>query len=242
MPNAMWAARALWSYKQLGGSGGAVFHGNTSSGHDAEAPWQTGLLAGEPVGATLTGTGPIDWMDDGTTDGLADMAGNVWEFVAGARVSAGEIQIVDELADLAPGGTLDALPWQAIAASDGSLVAPGTAGTLHYYDNAGTITVGTSAPAADLSGSFPAIAVDSSSVGTDAENRLKQLCLAPVDAGQLGGFSMPASGVAYLCRGGSYKTGSAGAGLFAMRFVPADIPAISAAEVLEDVGTRFAYV
>lgn len=285
MPNAMWAARALWTYKQAGSS----YQGNYASGKDPSSPWQHGVLApgaenaAVTAGATLTGTGPLEWMDDGTPNGLADMAGNVWEFVAGARVVDGEIQVVDGLADLAPGGALDALPWSAIA-PDGSFVAPGSPSTLHYGGNGASITIGTAAPSGALLGQFQAISIGAG-VSTSAANLLKQLCLAPVDvdAGQSGGFSMPATGTAYLCRGGSYKTGnvdsasaesagsaagavasaaviasggtteaagsaysaafaltssavfgSAGAGLFAMRFV-ADGDDVS------DVGTRLAY-
>lgn len=140
LTNAEWVALALWTWKSRGAADDPV-RGNTRYGRSHEAPWETGVRAdgGAPGSTsgyprTLTGSGPLSWRHDGTAWGIADLVGNIREWVAGVRLQNGEIQILPDndaalaSADLSATST----QWQAIRASDGALVAPGTAGTLKY--------------------------------------------------------------------------------------------------------------
>ncbi len=134
MTNAEWAAVALWCKKN-----GYMPNGNNYYGKDAsEAGLPQRALAALRDGNgtilhTATGSGPASWYHDNTSAGIADLNGNVWEWLGGLRLSDGEIQIlpnndaVDWNNPLTPTSTL----WRAIM-PDGSLVAPGTAGTFRW--------------------------------------------------------------------------------------------------------------
>lgn len=147
MTNAEWAAVALLTWKSRGAQDDPV-RGNTQWGRSHEAQWEAGTresgdAPGEDTeaqgrsGRTLTGSGPATWRHDGTPAGIADLVGNVWEWVAGLRLVNGEIQIIPDndaalpTADLSPTST----QWRAIRASDGALVVPGTSETLKYDIN-----------------------------------------------------------------------------------------------------------
>lgn len=141
---AMNAARALWLWKEFGAH---EYLGNTQYGRSHTKPWQTGTLnyvdmaPGDTAAwnankhsYTKTGSGPVEWHDDGTPFGRADFVGNVWEWEAGMRLNNGEIQIIqnnDALLATCDMGASSAA-WKAILASNGSLAAPGASGTLKY--------------------------------------------------------------------------------------------------------------
>ena len=139
--NQLWVARILWVQKHKGDEN-RIWHGNTNYGRDyydkkdtgtfvtatTELPGDTSIS--DPV--TLTGSGPLTWYDDESSWGVADAAGNVLGWFSGVRIVAGgEIQIIPSesvLLHTADFGANSSL-WKAIL-PDGSLVTPGTVGTI----------------------------------------------------------------------------------------------------------------
>jgi len=136
MTHAEYSAIALWCLKN-----GFQPRGNTQYGRSHEATFETarrrdGGTPGDTNGTarTLTGSGPASWRHDNTPNGIADLCGNLWEWSPGLRLFDGEIQIItnNDAALHSTDMARDSSAWRAIKASDGSLVAPGTAGTLKY--------------------------------------------------------------------------------------------------------------
>jgi hypothetical protein len=128
--NAMYAAIQLWCR-----ANGFMPRGNNNYGSDHAHAWEKGTPANYDsngkVNLTLTGSGPVSWNHNNDLSGICDLNGNAWEWAAGMRIVDGEIQIIQHndaalaTADLSSASSL----WKAIAA-DGSLVAPGTVGTI----------------------------------------------------------------------------------------------------------------
>ncbi len=137
-PYALWSAIALWCRKN-----GTMPRGNNYWGKDTNAPHEKGVpCAFESASATshpgeptrcLTGSGPASWYHNWMPDGIADLNGNVWEWCTGMRLMNGEIQIIPYANCMAPDASLSSTStlWKAIKA-DGSLVEPGTTGTLKW--------------------------------------------------------------------------------------------------------------
>ncbi len=93
MTNWEWAAIALWCLKN-----GFQPRGNTNYGRSHEATYETGtrqdgLAPGLTSGAarTLTGSGPASWRHNNTFTGIADLVGNVSEWVDGLKLVDGKI-------------------------------------------------------------------------------------------------------------------------------------------------------
>ena len=88
-----WAAIALWSF-----ANGTEPRGNTDYGRSHENTIETavrvdGKAPGDRsgTGATKTGTGPLAWSHDGTSLGVADLVGNVEEWIDQMSLIDGQI-------------------------------------------------------------------------------------------------------------------------------------------------------
>lgn len=142
MTNAEWAGIALWCKKN-----GFMPRGNNNYGADHSAAHEKGVETHKSdatrTGRVATGSGPASWAHDNTNNGIFDMNGNVNEWVGGLRLNNGEIQVIpnNNAARIVDQTAASAL-WKAML-PDGSLVAPGTAGTLKL-DYTGAPAAGTS--------------------------------------------------------------------------------------------------
>ena len=143
MSNLDWAAVALWCMAY-----GNQPYGNTYYGLAHDKRFLTGirqdkLAAGtaSETARTLTGTGGAHWNHNGLDCGIADMVGNVWEWVSGMKMVDGRVLlatengVTDESSYIDTGFDLPASrTWSAVdneGASElvkQSLIAPATAG------------------------------------------------------------------------------------------------------------------
>jgi len=233
MTNAEWAAAALLAKLQ-----GTMPRGNNNYGQDHLIAAEKGIPSYyyPSIGRTYTGTGPRSWSHDGSLFGIYDLNGNVAEWVGGLRLNNGEIQILadNNAADNTKDQAAGSAEWKAILATDGSLVAPGTAGTLKY-DN--TVAGNSTASSNDVGGNpqintvvanqmhVPGGQVDygysvctfeslTAAGGVTVPNIAKLLGLAPIDASHGGDYLYVrnyAERVPY--RGGFWSFGSI-AGVF----------------------------
>ncbi|GHU69717.1 hypothetical protein FACS1894184_14170 [Clostridia bacterium] len=131
MSNAEWAAIALWCRKN-----NCQPHGNNNYGSAYNFPLEKGITTTtDGDGRTLreaTGSGPVTWSHNAQQSGIWDLNGNVWEWVSGYRTLAGEIQIIpDNNSATATNETASSTLWKGIL-QNGTLVAPGTTGTLKW--------------------------------------------------------------------------------------------------------------
>ena len=180
--------------------------GNTNYGKSHSHTYEVG--AKDSTGRTATGSGPVTWNHDGTPGGICDFVGNVWKRLSGSRIVNGEIQIMEGNAPALQVSHADAsTAWKAIK-PDGSLVAPGTSGTLRFNasGNIGTAVVTTGAS----SKAFSAIAAADSITLPEI---IRELLLAPVEGvANVGNFWWNLEGERVPFRGGCYHdTSNAGA-------------------------------
>ncbi|MCD8216676.1 MAG: hypothetical protein LUD01_01290 [Clostridiales bacterium] len=130
-PFSLWSTVALWCKKN-----GFQPHGNNNYGRDVTYTWEKGVPSyynsDGTVARCATGSGPATWYHDGTRQGIADLNGNVWEWCAGMRLVAGELQVIPYanciLATCDMGASSD--EWKCIDA-DGNYVDQGSDNTLH---------------------------------------------------------------------------------------------------------------
>lgn len=224
MPNGLWGAVQGWCYRNE-----FIPHGNGYYGQDYTNSHEKGVCSYSDNGVrtcrTGTGTGPATWNHDGTTAGIADLHGNVWDWTSGMRLVDGEIQIIPEGncmkgdCDLSETST----EWRAIL-PDGTLVMPSTAGTLKYdaistanYSDARidtTVNISTGDSNYARMDSFNSLTVQT---GVKVPDILYALGLAPMEGVSYGAgrFYMRNSGERLPIRGASFINGSA-AGLPAL--------------------------
>ncbi|CAK7047376.1 MAG: hypothetical protein BACD_02329 [Bacteroides rodentium] len=131
--NGVFAALVLWCEKN-----GTIPRGNTNWDASYVNAWERGVNTyKDPAyedgrgGRTATGSGPVTWYHDYSPAGIADLCGDCWEWVAGARLKDGEINIIPYGNSMKSNCSMGAesTEWKAIM-PDGTLVAPGTNGTL----------------------------------------------------------------------------------------------------------------
>lgn len=116
---------------------GTIPRGNNSPGcTDYSAQYEKGIGSYvdeiKTIYRTLTGSGPATWNDNWKPDGICDLNGNVYEWQGGYRTVDGELQIfADNDAAMQYSQNPESTLWKAIL-QDGTLVEPGTVGSLKW--------------------------------------------------------------------------------------------------------------
>lgn len=156
--NGVFAALNLWSQKN-----GTVPRGNTNYGcsytHAHEKGITTYKYSDKDGGRTAVGSGPVTWSHDHSPAGIFGLCGNVWEWTSGLRLKDGEIQIIPygnamkSTCSMAVSST----EWKAIM-PDGTLVEPGTTGTLKVNLAGSTPQIAASVTTASSGDQWPSVA------------------------------------------------------------------------------------
>ena len=259
MTNAEYAALALWCKKN-----GYMPRGNNYCGHDVDRRWEAGVESYDWIldynwnnmanrqegtnfhhtGRVYTGSGPVGWRHDGTASSIDMLNGNVWEWSAGFRLVDGEIQVIpNNNAAAAIDQSLNSGLWKAVM-PNGSLVTPGTNGTLKFDYLTTPASGGKFQLATALTNrqttedpygyqTFESTAAKS---GVTVPEILKALAIMPADSESHGGgcYWMRNVGERLPLRGGAFTLGSS-SGVFAL-----DILNPRALSV-HDVGFRSAF-
>lgn len=202
MTNWEWAAVALWCLKN-----GIQPRGNTNYGRSYDATNEVGARGdgGAPgyasgTARTNTGSGPASWRHDRTFAGIADLVGNVWEWVDGLKLNAGAIYMPSD---------------NDYALAEGSW--PGTGVKIDSTAGSGGNPIISDAIInADETMSIAAWKSITTKVGYTPPNSMYQAAIAPHDTtGPIGGMWANVAGERVPVRGGSWSNGSY-AGAFAL--------------------------
>lgn len=217
MTNAEYAAIALWCK-----ANGFYPRGNNNYGSDHSAPHEVCRPA--TVGSDgrtnlgITGSGPCSWNHDGTPTGIYGINGDAWEIAPGLRTNNGEIQVIanNNAAKFTADLTAASAEWKAIL-PDGSLVAPGTTGTLKIDIVSGVPKIRTTVETTTSGDQWPSTLFKSLAVesGIAIPDIMKALALFPSDDSAHGDdrFYARNDGEKVFYRGGSWSHAS-GAGVF----------------------------
>lgn len=199
--------------------------GNTNNGRHHSKTYEHGVLSPQNptnVYRTLTGTGGKNW----EALGVSDIVGNAHKWIV-ARLVDGEIQIIPNNNAAIHNTDLSAnsAAWRAIL-QDGSLVAPGTAGTLKFDYTAAPPSTGSTANfcltttvSHKQTTDDPYGAKDfgtlTAATGVTVPDLLKALAFFPnTDKTGRGYFYMRNKGERLLLRGGHYGHGGYAGGAY----------------------------
>ena len=105
MTNAEWAAVAQWARENSTmPRGNNNYLEDIDEPHESGVPTQTGIVKGTSGTARIyTGSGPDAWNHDQGPYGIADLNGNVWEWVDGLKIDAGVAKIMPDKDGADPG-------------------------------------------------------------------------------------------------------------------------------------------
>lgn len=97
MTNAQWSAIAIWCLMNEYQPTGNTYYGQSHDKKFQTSIRQDGLLVGDANGTAqnLTGTGPKEWNHNNSAIGIADLVGNVWEWVDGLKIQDGQIIVAE---------------------------------------------------------------------------------------------------------------------------------------------------
>lgn len=240
--NALWAAIQSWCYRNK-----TVPHGNGNYGKDYSNPHEHGVTTyidgNHGGGRTATGSGPVTWYHNYDSSGIADLCGNIWEWVAGLRMVNGEIQIIPYGNSMKADCNMSATSteWKAIM-PNGTLVAPGTAGTLKYDGETatGAPRINTAVefkPGTDDGYYWRQFGTLAAKAGVDIPPMMKALGLAPIPDYEYGngGFWIRPQAAERLPLRGAHWNCTTNAGVSALHLLdPRSVSVVS-------VGFRAAY-
>ena len=173
---------------------------------------------------TATGSGPVTWYHNYDSSGIADLCGNIWEWVAGLRMVNGEIQIIPYGNSMKADCNMSATSteWKAIM-PNGTLVAPGTAGTLKYDGETatGAPRINTAVefkPGTDDGYYWRQFGTLAAKAGVDIPPMMKALGLAPIPDYEYGngGFWIRPQAAERLPIRGAHWSNATGAGVAAL--------------------------
>ena len=142
---------------------------------------------------TATGTGPLTWYHDQSPSGIADLCGNVSEWMGGLRTVGGELQVLADNngADSAHSQASAGAEWRAINAFNGSLIVPDGSGTtpdsikLDFINGKLTYATTITDPNRGKHTISFADIVCGTSIGDDAKQLLQTLGLMMFDSNEL---------------------------------------------------------
>ncbi len=229
---AEWAFLALLAKKN-----GTQPKGNNNYGKDTTESTRIAIPtyydSNGNVARVATGTGPKTWSDTHDLDGIFDLNGNIWEWIAGIRLVYGELQVIpyNNAADPDTDLSASSSAWKAINASATSYsdlyLTPDGSGTtsgsvkLDYSSSAWLWDTSISSQSDSSRSASFANTTCSSNLSSFAKLYLQAMALCPEnsDTDYDSDYFYANNGVAERCasRGGDWDHG-ASAGVFALSF------------------------